>query len=229
MSKKISYLTQIIQFSRNFIKMLKNPAGERNKQPILEILQQYVDVNKESRLLEISSGCGLHSSFLSSYFPMTSFQPSECDVNLFKSIKAYTKDCRNVKEPILIDISKDHESWDSAYEGQLLKSSTNIFEYMLNINMIHITPFECTEGLFKNSSKLLKSKGLLFTYGPYSMNNVLTPESNVLFDKSLRSKDPSWGIRDICDLKLLAEKNSMDLLKIHDLPSNNKLLVWIKN
>lgn len=36
--------------------MLKNPAGERNKQPILETLQQYIDVNKESRLLEISSG-----------------------------------------------------------------------------------------------------------------------------------------------------------------------------
>lgn len=36
--------------------MLRNPAGERNKQPILEALQHYIDVNKDSRLLEISSG-----------------------------------------------------------------------------------------------------------------------------------------------------------------------------
>jgi len=160
---------------------------------------------------------------------MTSFQPSEYDVNLFRSIKDYTKDSRNVNDPILIDISKDLDSWESVYEGQIMKSCVQRFDFMLNINMIHITPFECTEGLFYNCSKLLKPTGLLFTYGPYSMNKVLTPESNVSFDKSLRHKDPSWGIRDICDLKSLAQKNSMDLLKIHDLPSNNKLLVWNKN
>lgn len=42
--------------------MLRNPAGERNKQPILEALQQYIDVNKDSRLLEISSGNKLINS-----------------------------------------------------------------------------------------------------------------------------------------------------------------------
>ena len=160
---------------------------------------------------------------------MTRFQPSEYDKTLFKSIKEYTKDCRNVNESILIDISRDLECWDSMYDGHLLNSCTNTFNYILNINMIHITPFECTEGLFKNCSKLLKPKGLLFTYGPYSINNVLTPESNVSFDKGLRRQNPRWGIRDIDDLKSLAQKNSMNLLKIHDLPSNNKLLVWNKN
>lgn len=99
---------------------------------------------------------------------------------------------------------------------------------MLNINMIHISPYKCTEGLFENSSKLLKPQGLLFTYGPYSENYVLSPESNVSFDQSLRAKNPEWGVRDICDLKKLAEKNSMELMNIYNLPSNNKLLVWIK-
>lgn len=159
---------------------------------------------------------------------MTNFQPSDYDSNLFRSIREYTKDCRNVKDPILIDISKDLESWDSMYDEQLLKSCLDTFDFILNINMIHITPFECSEGLFKNCSKLLKTNGLLFTYGPYSVNNVLTPESNVSFDKSLRRQNKLWGIRDISDLKLLAQKNSMNLLKIHNLPSNNKLLVWNK-
>jgi hypothetical protein len=94
--------------------------------------------------------------------------------------------------------------------------------------MIHISPFNCTEGLFKNASKLLKPQGLLFTYGPYSENYVLTPESNFSFDRSLKAQNPEWGIRDINDLKTLAEENSIELLKINNLPSNNKLIVWRK-
>lgn len=59
MFKNVICEAQFTKFSRYYIKMLRNPAGERNKQPILETLQQYIDVNKESRLLEISSGNNL--------------------------------------------------------------------------------------------------------------------------------------------------------------------------
>lgn len=36
--------------------MLKNPAGERNKQPILEAIKKYINESTEGCLLEISSG-----------------------------------------------------------------------------------------------------------------------------------------------------------------------------
>lgn len=36
--------------------MFRNPAGERNKEPILNVLQKFIDPNVESKLLEISSG-----------------------------------------------------------------------------------------------------------------------------------------------------------------------------
>jgi hypothetical protein len=57
-----TFKTQFKQFSQSCPKMLRNPAGERNKQPILEALQQYIDINKDSRLLEISSGNELDNS-----------------------------------------------------------------------------------------------------------------------------------------------------------------------
>lgn len=212
-------------------KMLQNPAGERNKQPILEVLQKYIDVDVDAKLLEISSGVGLHASFFASFFPKIIFQTSEYETGMFNSINAYRRNCgsENVLEPVLIDVSKDVNEWEAKFQGQSIRDCQGSFNYMLNINMMHISPYECSQGLFANSSKLLKPGGLLFTYGPYAVDGVLTPESNISFDQNLRARDSSWGIRDISDLKKLAANNSMQLLKAHDLPSNNKCLVWRKN
>lgn len=211
-------------------KMFRNPAGERNKQPILEILKKYINQSNESTLLEVSSGPGLHSSFFAQHFPKTTFQTSEFERGMFSSIKAYISHYKasNVLEPIFIDISQDISEWESKFRDKRFEDCQNSFDYMLNINMMHISPFTCSEGLFANSSKLLKKGGLLFTYGPYACDGVLEPESNVSFDQSLRRQDPSWGIRDIADLKKLAAKNFIELLATYNLPSNNKCLVWKK-
>jgi hypothetical protein len=96
-------------------------------------------------------------------------------------------------------------------------------------NVIHISPWNCTLGLFEGSSALLKDgTGLLITYGPYAVDGILTPESNVNFDISLRSQNPEWGVRDIRDLKQLAQKNKMTFVSMHEMPANNKLLVFRK-
>lgn len=211
-------------------KMLRNPAGERNKQPILEVLQKYINPDAKSTLLEISSGVGMHSSFFAEHFPNTTFQTSEFEREIFSSINAYRDNCatKNVLEPVFIDVSKDISEWDAKFQGQKLKDCQNSFDYMMNINMMHISPIECSEGLFANTSKLLKKEGILFTYGPYACDGVLEPESNISFDQSLRHRDPTWGIRDIADLKKIAAKNSIELLATYNLPSNNKCLIWKK-
>lgn len=136
-------------------------------------------------------------------------------------IKAYIKKSpmNNINEPLNIDVTTPNEKWG-------LK--TRIFDYMLNINMIHISRFACTENLFKNAGILLKPSGVLFTYGPYARNGVLEPESNVNFDKMLKRQNAEWGVRDIEVLKGLAEKNGLKLNDVHDMPSNNKCLIWEK-
>lgn len=223
----LNFPAKVIKFS---IKMLRNPAGERNKQPILEVLQKYINPQLDSTLLEISSGVGLHASFFAEHFPKTTFQPSEFERGMFNSINAYINHYKasNVLEPIFIDISKELHAWESNFQEKKFAECQNSFDYMLNINMMHISPFICSEGLFANSSRLLKKGGLLFTYGPYACDGVLEPESNVSFDQSLRERDPSWGIRDIANLKKIAAKNSIELLATFNLPSNNKCLVWKK-
>lgn len=199
--------------------MIRNPAGERNKQPILDVLRKYIAVDEKLTMLEISSGPGLHCSYFAKHYPNLTIQPTEYDKGLFKSIQEYKTyfGVDNVKDPAAFDVSSEIiDLWPSGS-----------FDFVLNINMFHITPWQCSEGLFKHASKFLKPEGLLFTYGPYK-RGILEPESNVQFNQRLQATNPSWGIRDIDDLCEVANKESIELIEECKLPSNNKCLIWKK-
>lgn len=203
-----------------FSKKIVYESSESNKIPILEVLQKYFDKYLDGQVLEIASGTGQHISYFAAHFPRLTFQPSENDTSLFDSIKAYAEETptKNVKDPIRINITDDWATWNVP----------NDFDYVININMIHVTPFSCTLALFKNVCGVLKIKGLLITYGPYANNGVLEPKSNKDFDRSIRARDPECGVRDIQDLVRVAEPHGMKIVKIHDMPANNKCLVWKK-
>uniref|UniRef100_A0A182MK56 Peptidase S1 domain-containing protein n=1 Tax=Anopheles culicifacies TaxID=139723 RepID=A0A182MK56_9DIPT len=109
-----------------------------------------------------------------------------------------------------------------------LSGCASQFDYMLNINMIHISPIACAKGLFYNASELLKPGGLLITYGPYAVDGVLTPDSNVQFNTSLQQRNPEWGIRDTSDLCKMALQKGITLVEMIDMPANNKCLIWRK-
>lgn len=124
----------------------------------------------------------------------------------------------NVKDPIFLDISQPAQHLG---EGN--------WDLLLNVNMTHITPFCCTEGLFLSAGQLLKEDGRLFMYGPFGENGLITPESNVSFDEMLRARDQEWGIRDLDDLREEGLKTGLILEALHDMPANNKTLVWKRN
>ena len=68
--------------------------------------------------------------------------------------------------------------------------------------------------------------GLLITYGAHSVNGVLEPESNRNFDSSLRARNAEWGIRDIKDLEQEAARERLEMVKVVDMPANNKVLIF---
>lgn len=197
------------------------PAADRNKGFILDILKMYLDTSKMGKVLEISSGTGQHISHIAEHFPNLQFQPSEYDTSLFNSLTSYANKIasKNVKPPIKIDVTTDYRTWNCG----------NNYDCLLNFNMIHITPFSCSIGLFKNGSSVVKKGGFIITYGPYANNGVLEPESNVNFNRGLKAQNPEWGVRDIQDLKKIATEYHIELMKVHDMPANNKCLVWLVN
>lgn len=183
----------------------------------------------------------MHVETIAPQFPNLIYQPTEYEKRMLDSVNAYAEGCtnKNVCPAMQVDIRKPYTEWGRNPDpsGPFLTGGGShkdfseykgCFDFMLNINLIHISEFACTEGLFHNAGQLLKPGGILFTYGAYAENGVLEPESNQRFDAGLRSENPAWGIRDIVDLKVVAKKNGIELVEKYEMPANNKLLVWKK-
>ena len=196
------------------------PSADRNKDPILAILQKYVLQGQEQLFaLEISSGTGQHVAHFARHLPFITFQPSEYTLANLPSIESYRAESglNNILPPLAIDVTQPVDQWN------LNRSE---YDLIININMIHISPWDCTLALFNKATQLLSRNGCLVTYGPYAVNGVISPESNVNFDLSLRSRNSEWGLRDVEDLKKVAQNNGLKLVAIEEMPSNNKSLVW---
>lgn len=220
---------------------LSFPASVRNSGPILEVLKRFLNSTEPGlRLLDTASGSGMHAADYAPHFPNITFQPSDIDTSMLPSIQAYANDCptKNICAPMLVDIAQPHTTWgrNSANTGPYLDGKSHVdfseledfFDYIININMIHISPIECTYGLFRSAGALLKLGGLLITYGPYNVDGTIRPQSNVDFDIMLRSRDARWGIRDLRELKSIAKESSVELQELIDMPANNKVCIWKK-
>ncbi|XP_066143855.1 UPF0585 protein CG18661 isoform X1 [Euwallacea fornicatus] len=193
------------------------PAAEKNKTFILDVLLKYIQKSVSTKLLEIASGTGQHAAYFALKLPNVTIQPSELDLELMESIRGYAEQCGNLKEPVRIDV--DQGPWPIEKD----------FDYLLNVNMFHVAPYSSAVAFFKYGSQVLKNGALIFTYGPYANEGVLQPQSNINFDQGLRKQNPKWGIRDIRDLKKDALIHGISLRHIHELPANNKCLVWQKD
>jgi hypothetical protein len=93
-------------------------------------------------------------------------------------------------------------------------------------NVIHIAPWHVAEGLVAGAGRYLGQGGLLFLYGPFKRGDRHTADSNDAFDKSLRERDPAWGVRDVEAVTELADRAGLSLVEIVDMPANNLTLVF---
>ena len=93
-------------------------------------------------------------------------------------------------------------------------------------NVIHISPWEVTEGLFRGASQLLPENGQLIMYGPYRVGGKQTAPSNAEFEKWLKSIDERNGVRDIGDVESVANDNGLVLKEFIPMPANNFMPVF---
>lgn len=213
------------------VNLMNASAAQRNSEPILNVLKQLLPADQANpssviNILEIASGTGQHHVFFARNLPRTIWQPSECDQANLTSITGYqamNEDVTNVQPPLYIDVTDPVDKWASG----ILKPVG--FGALLSVNLVHISPWVVSECLFRGAAHYIKPGGMLITYGPYKFHGIISPDSNVQFDASLKSRNSTWGLRDLDDLATLAEANGFTYQQKFDMPSNNHILVFVKN
>lgn len=193
-----------------------SPSTARNRDPILAVLAPRLASG--ARVLEIASGAGEHAAFLLAALPGVVWQPSDPDPGARASIAAWRAlaGLPNLQEPLEIDAAKP-ETWP-----------VGRFDAVVCINMIHISPWNAAEGLMTVAADVLPPGGKLFLYGPYLEAGVPTAPGNLVFDQSLRSRNPAWGIRDLADVTALADRHGLALAERIEMPANNLTVVFEK-
>ena len=92
--------------------------------------------------------------------------------------------------------------------------------------MIHVSSWSCTEALFEESKSLLSQNNFLMLYGPFLREKTQTSESNLDFDKSLKLKNPNWGLRKLEDVTEIASLNGFRQDEIFEMPANNLSVIY---
>jgi hypothetical protein len=94
------------------------------------------------------------------------------------------------------------------------------------INMVHISPWEATLGLMRGAAAILPPGSPLYLYGPYLREGIATAPSNHAFDRSLRDRNPNWGLRDLEVVTATAPTLGFWTPVITEMPANNLSAVF---
>ena len=194
------------------------PATQRNRQPILQVLQSWLP--PQGNILEIASGTGEHAVFFAEQFPNLSWYPSDPNPELRASIQAWSQEYSGTNLHPVLDIDGESDLWQ-------IETDHIAINAILNINMIHISPWTACQGLIRGAKRILGSGGLLYLYGPYKRAGKHTSASNLAFDNSLRDRNEVWGIRDVEQVIAEAAANDLQLQAIIEMPANNLSVVFV--
>jgi len=195
--------------------LLTSAAAERNKDPILTVLESVLPGS--ANVLEIASGSGQHVCFFAAALPRTRWQPTEPDEASREAIAARIREAglENVAQPIALNVEEPHWPVHERYDA------------VLCINMIHISPWRATHALFRGVARLLGSQGKLILYGPY-LENGTAAQSNLDFDASLKRRNSEWGLRDLDEVTRVAAGHSFARQQSVRMPANNLTVVFAK-
>ncbi|WP_088242920.1 DUF938 domain-containing protein [Calothrix rhizosoleniae] len=198
------------------------PATQRNREPILEILQQVLP--PQGTVLEISSGTGEHAVFFAPRLTPRIWLPSEPEPRSRASVVAWLEHSPADNLHLPLDIDVRGTVW--AVEENIPLESIPPINAIVNINMIHIAPWSACLGLMAGANRLLPSGGIMYLYGPYKRGGEHTAPSNEAFDDSLRAQNPEWGVRNLEDVVAAANDQNLTLLNTYQMPANNLSLVF---
>ncbi len=196
----------MIHFDRPY-----SAACDENREPILGVIEPLFRNTK--RILEIGTGTGQHAIYFAAAMPHLIWHTSDVEANL-PGIQLWLREAAlpNLAAPLTLDVN---DTWpDAGFDGAF------------SANTAHIMSANEVAAMFRGVGRILAGGGSFALYGPFKVAGRHTSESNARFDDWLRARDPRMGVRDLEDLRLLGTENGLTLIADHQMPVNNRILVW---
>ncbi len=189
-------------------------ASANNWQPILAVLRQHLPAR--GRVLEIGSGTGQHAVSFGTALPDLTWQTSDLPENHW-GIERWIAEAGlgNVLPPLALDVRA--EPWPDVATDAVFSANT-----------AHIMGWPAVEAMFAGVGRLLQPDGRFLLYGPFSDGGRHNSPSNEAFDQNLRRRDPAMGVRDLDQLRPLAQRAGLRLAAEVAMPANNRILIWEK-
>jgi SAM-dependent methyltransferase len=189
-------------------------ACERNKGPILEVLRRYFA--DRSQVLEIGSGTGQHAVHFAAQLTHLAWHPTE-RLSALPDLAArvQAEGGANLRKPTVLDVRQP--VWPM-----------NRVDALFTANTLHIMSWPEVTAMFQGIGGVLAPSGILCIYGPFRYEGRSTSASNLEFDRVLRQRDPQSGLRNMEAVSALAADYGLTLVSDHDLPANNRLVVFVK-
>ena len=194
---------------------LSAPSAQRNREHIAAVLADWLPPS--GLVLEVASGSGEHSVHFAERFRDLDWQPSDPDPDALSSIEAWRADSglENLREPVILDAASATWPIETA-------------DALLNINMVHISPWEASLGLIEGASRILSDGAPLILYGPWMQQHLQTTDSNIAFDADLKRRNPAWGLRIVEEFAAEAEIRVLLYEERREMPANNLMLRFIR-
>ena len=192
------------------------PHVARNAAPIAAVLREVLP--ERGLVLEVASGTGEHAVHFARALPGIEWQPSDPDAAALRSIAAWRGEAglANLRAPVQLDAAADEWPLTAA-------------DAIVCINMVHISPWAAAQGLMRGAGRLLAAGAPLVLYGAYRRAGVATAPSNEAFDRSLRARNPQWGLRHLEAVQAEAESHGLGFARLWEMPANNLALLFRKS
>jgi hypothetical protein len=181
---------------------------------------------QQIKVLEVASGSGTHCEHFIKSISQLHVQPTDIGEEDLASIAArrasFSPELQaRIETPVRFDVN------DAKTDPQIVSGAP--YDVLVCINMIHISPWSSTLGLFSKAAELLSSTSAasVVLYGPYIQDGVETVQSNLDFEKNfLKPRNPEYGLRNLTAVTEVANTHGFELLEVHQMPANNLTVVF---
>lgn len=192
------------------------PHAERNAGAIGDVLEQHLP--RTGIVLEIASGTGQHAITFAARFPGLTWLTSDPWITSRESTNGWIiqSGLHNVRQPMDLDVTRP--GWENAVPRPVAAVYAS--------NLLHISPWAVTCGLFRGAGALLEEGAPICIYGCFKRGGEHLSAANIAFDRILMGENREWGVRDLEAVEDEARSAGFELAEVADMPRENLMLIF---